>query len=51
MLFMSGVLWGFSALFYKKSLAVVSITAFLAVRFVLGASFIFATERKKFIRL
>lgn len=51
MLFMSGVFWGFSALFYKKSLAAISITLFLAVRFILGASFIYATERKKFVRL
>lgn len=51
MLFMSGVLWGFSALFYKKSLAVVSISVLLAVRFILGAVFIYATERKKFVRL
>lgn len=51
MLFMSGVLWGFSALFYKKSLAVLSISVFLAVRFILGAFFILATEHKKFVRL
>ncbi len=51
MLFMSGVLWGFSALFYKKSLAIVSISVFLAARFILGAGYIFATERKKFVRL
>ena len=51
MLFMSGVLWGFSALFYKKSLAVMSIAVFLAVRFILGAIYIFTTEHKKFVKL
>jgi len=50
-LLLSGVLWGFVPLFYKKSLVAVSILVFLALRFSIGALYIFATERKKFIHI
>jgi drug/metabolite transporter (DMT)-like permease len=50
-LLLSGVLWGFVPLFYKKSLLAVSIVVFLALRFTFAAAFIFATERKKFISI
>lgn len=50
-LLISGVLWGFTPLFYKKSLIAVSVLVFLALRFTIAGAFVFATERKKFVRL
>lgn len=50
-LVMAGVLWGFSAFFYKNTLVLVSVALFLAIRFISGALFIFAVGRKKFIKL
>lgn len=47
----SAVFWGLAPVFYKQGLLLVSITIFLAFRFGIGALYIFATERKKFIKL
>lgn len=47
-LLFSGVLWGFASLFFKMSLVTLSIGVFLALRFIIGAIFIYATGRKKF---
>lgn len=47
----SGALWGLAPLFYKQSLAVVGMVLFLAIRFSLGATMLYASERKKFVKL
>ena len=50
-LVVSAVLWGLTPFVYKKSLALLSILLFLALRFTIGAVTIFVSDRKRFVKL
>lgn len=47
----AAVMWGFVPLFYKQSLLALSIAVFLLLRFSIGATYLFATNKKHFVRL
>lgn len=47
----AAVMWGFVPLFYKQSLLALSIAVFLLLRFSIGATYLAAMNRKKFVRL
>lgn len=51
LLIFSCILWGFSPIFYRHSLAFVGIFLFLFFRYLFGAIFILALDRKNFVKI